>query len=396
MTSAVLLLGLALSQSPPQLHEPTRESPPQEEASGAVLQAFPEWLRWPPASLDEVPERGFFPTVGSVAPGGSFSLGGGYRDYGLFGTPLGFEVSALVSVRGYQRYRGSLGWLRAHRHTLDLRPAGEPVSSFLDDRRHARPGLAVYLDARYRYLPRSRFYGIGPASRRDDRTDYLLKGGALDLVVQGQATPAFGISARAGLLDSQIGEGRDNDWPAVADRFEPNEVPGLTSPPRYLVAGVAAAFDTRDDGRDRPGALFATGAVWRFDQRNGKVFDFTRILVDARTYVNPPQLPGLIALRALVSADLAAPGALVPFFLHASLGGPDLLRAYGTSRWQDRALAHATVEYRWRAHRFVEVTPFLDAGTVGPRLGRLRGGLKAGGGIGLRARWGDATLGRMD
>lgn len=380
----------ALVTSPPEAHqaEPARQ-PEKPEATR-------EWLNWP-LEEDPGPERGFFPLIGTVVAGSGLSAGVGYRDYGLLGSPVGFEVSALVSVRGYQLYRAHLGLLGLHRHLLDLRPPDEPVLSMMDDRRHAQRGLAVYLDGRYRHLPRNRFYGIGPGSLKDDRADFLLKGAAFDLVVQGQFTPAFGVSGRAGLLESILGDGRDGSWPAIEQRFVATEVPGLLDPPRYLVAGICAAFDTRDDLDDRRRAVFLSGAAWRFDDTGGEAFDFTRLAVDARAYVSPPALPGVIAVRAVVSTDLTGDGSRVPFFLQNALGGTDSLRAYGISRWQDRAVAHATAEYRWSPHRLLEVAPFLDVGTVGPGLSNLSGrGVNAGGGIGLRARWRNATVARMD
>lgn len=394
----LVLLGatpLATSDPPPSAPAavPSRPSPlPQEPA-----QAPPPargWLQWPPGPLEEEPERGFFPIIGSVASGGGFALGGGYRDYGLFGGPVGFEASALLSVRGYQSYRAHLGLLAPHRDTLDLRPADEPVASMLDDRRHPRRGVAVYLDARYRSLPRSRFYGVGPGSRPDDRTDYLLRVAALDLAVQGQLTTRLGLSARAGVLDLAVGDGRDDDFPSTAERFTPLQAPGLASAPRYLVGGVGAAFDTRDGLDARGGAVFLSAVAWRFHDTSAGRFHFTRLAFDGRTYLDLPAVPGLLALRAVVATDVAG-DARVPFFLQNSLGGGDLLRAFGSNRWQDRALAHTTLEWRVGLHRSVEIVPFVDTGTVGPGLRRL-GEPKACAGVGLRARWRTRALGRMD
>jgi len=392
---SILVLVAGLAHTAP-LPPEARQEPPEQQAEQAPLGGL--WPRWPLQEDDDgEPERGFFPLVGTVVAGSGFSAGVGYRDYGLFGSPVGFEVTGLASLRGYQLYRAHFGLLSRHRRILDLRPADETVSSLMDDRRHARPGVAVYLDARYRYLPRSWFYGIGPDSRKADRADYLLKGGALDLVVQGQVTPTFGFSARAGVLGSAVDEGRDGAWPAAHDQFTEEQAPGLLDPPRYMVAGLGAAFDTRDDLDDRRRAVFLSAAAWRFDQTDGDRFDFTRLAVDARVYLAPPLLPGLVAVRTLVATDLADERDEVPFFIQNALGGTDSLRAFGASRWQDTAVAHAAVEYRVLAHRLVEVAPFLDVGAVGPGLSRIVAGkLKVGGGIGLRARWNGATIARMD
>ena len=394
------LLGaapLATGAPPAGAAVPATPSEPRQEPAPAPRQEPPPasgWLHWPPGPLEEEPQRGFFPVVGSVASGGGLALGGGYRDYALFGGPVGFEASALLSVRGYQSYRVHLGLLAPHRDTLDLRPADQPVASMLDNRRHPRRGVAVYLDAGYRSLPRSRFYGIGPGSRPEDRTDYLLRVAALDLAVQGQLTPRLELSARAGVLDLATGHGRDDDFPSTGERFTPAQVPGLASAPRYVVAGVGAAFDTRDGLDARGGAVFLSGVAWRFHDTSARHLHFTRLAFDGRTYLDVPAVPGLLALRTVVATDLAG-DAGVPFFLQNSLGGGDLLRAFGSNRWQDRALAHATLEWRVALHPAVEIAPFVDAGTVGRGLRRL-GEPKACAGVGLRARWGTLALGRVD
>jgi hypothetical protein len=345
----------------------------------------------------QAPERGFFPLFGTIVAGSSVAAGGGYRDYGLLGSALGFEVSGMASVRGYQVYRVHLGLLGPHRRALDLRPADAPVSSMLDDGTRNRPGFSVYLDARYRHYPRQRFYGIGPDSRAGDRSDYLLKGGSYDLVVQWQKAATFGLSARVGILDSRIEEGRDDRWPDTQAVFDPTSAPGLARPPRYLVSGLGAALDTRDNPGDPRAGTFLGAVVWRFDARGPAGFDFTRLAFDARTYLRPGRLPGVVAVRGILSADLASSDSQVPFFLQQTLGGGELLRAWESARFRDRTLAHATVEYRWHAHRLLEIAPFVDAGTLGPGAGALRlAAVKVGAGVGLRAHFKDRVLGRLD
>ncbi|MBP1636313.1 MAG: outer membrane protein assembly complex, YaeT protein [Acidobacteria bacterium] len=402
MTTALalaVLLGCAMQEpQAPSQPEPRQEQPEPKPAPG--------WLRWPPEDAVDrsEPERGFFPLVGTVVPGSGMSLGGGYRDYGVSGSPFGFEASALASRFAYQAYRVHLGLLRAHRHALDLRPPEAPTSFTVDDRQRSEKGVAVYLDARYRYLPRARFYGIGPDSQKADRTDYLVKGGAIDLAVQDQLTPALGLAARAGVLDSRVDEGHDDDWPGTEERFTPDQAPGLLDPPRYLVAGLAAAYDSREEthgGRTpleaKRAAAFVSAAAWRYDDTKGDRYDFTRLALDGRAYVAAPGPRAVVALRALVSTDLTRDAGEVPVFLLATLGGSRQLRAFGNSRWQDRAIAYGTVEYRWRVHRFIEVAPFLETGTVARGLSNLDGRhFKTDGGIGLRARWRDYSLGRMD
>jgi hemolysin activation/secretion protein len=55
------------------------------------------------------------------------------------------------------------------------------------------------------------------------------------------------------------------------------------------------------------------------------------------------------------------------------------------------------VEYRWRAHRYVEIAPFLDTGTIAPSLSHLSvGAPKMSPGVGIRARTNRRAIARLD
>lgn len=386
------------SSPPPAAARAAEDGGDQGQKEGT--EGFRDWVERQVREFDGdqgAATRGVFPLVGVMVPGAHIGAGAGYRDHRLFGSPLGFEVSGMVSVRAYQSYRGRFGFLGAQRHTTDLRPPDASLGSMVEDGPGLRPGAAVYLESRYRVYPRHRFYGMGPESRDEDRTDYLVKGAAHDLVVQAQLTPAVGISGRIGVLNSQIGEGRDDRWPATHARFQPQEAPGLVRTPRYLVAGLGAVLDTRDRPGDPSAGLFLAATAWRFETRGGGRFDFTRLAFDARTYFRPAWSPGVVALRLVASADLLAAGHQVPFFLQYSLGGRELLRSSESTRFRDRSLVHATVEYRLTPHPVIEIAPFVDAGTIGPALSLLsREQVKANIGIGVRPRWKGRVLGRME
>jgi outer membrane protein assembly factor BamA len=105
----------------------------------------------------------------------------------------------------------------------------------------------------------------------------------------------------------------------------------------------------------------------------------------------------VLAVRGLASSDLAGDTGDTPFYLQQSLGGGETLRSFHSYRFPDQALAHASIEYRWRAHRYVEIAPFLDAGTVARALSRLSlGSFKMSPGVGIRARTNRRAIARLD
>ena len=86
-----------------------------------------------------------------------------------------------------------------------------------------------------------------------------------------------------------------------------------------------------------------------------------------------------------------------PFFLQQALGGGETLRGFHSYRFADQSLAHVSVEYRFRAHRYVEIAPFLDTGTVAPSLSRLSlSTVKMTPGVGFRGRTDRRTIARLD
>lgn len=345
----------------------------------------------------EPPTRGFRPLVGVIVSRSGLSAGVGYRYDKIGGTPVGGEAAAMWSVRGYQLYLARVGLLESRRDTLELRPPDGSAALMFNHAAVKRPGIALYADLRYRSYPRHTFYGIGDRSRREDRSTYKLRGGSYELVGQWQPRQPFGVSIRVGVLESIISPRRgDPDWPSVDERFDPLTVPGFLEHPRYATIGLGAAFDRRDSPRDPTRGSFVGASYWRYEAA-GRAFDFTRAAIDARAYVPPARLPGVLALRLLVSADGTAPGAHVPFFLQQTLGGGETLRGYPSHRWRDRALAHATVEYRWHPHPLVEIAPFVDVGTVASRVGGLSLARSlASYGIGLRGHWRGRAIGRLD
>jgi outer membrane protein assembly factor BamA len=116
-----------------------------------------------------------------------------------------------------------------------------------------------------------------------------------------------------------------------------------------------------------------------------------------RGYVRAITPRGVLALRGLVSSDFTDSGSPTPFYLQQYLGGGDTMRGMKSYRFQDQALFVLTAEYRWRVHRYIEVAPFVDAGSTAPALSRLTfNALKISPGIAIRARTDRRTIARLE
>jgi outer membrane protein assembly factor BamA len=371
---------------------PQREEAAKPEDEGR-LKSMPRWLK-AFSSPDE--KEGLSVTAGIIVAGSSLSGGVGYRGLNLFKN-IGYEVEGNLSVRGYQDYRAAIGWLDARPSTLELDVADRKVASLFNTMSRKSPGSALYLDLRYRDYPRHTYYGTGIDSREKDRADYALRGLSVEGVWQWQLTPALGMSARGGWLDLEVGPGHNDSLLNVEERFVPALTPGAPEQPLYFTYGAGLVHETRTEpGAPENGHVLGI-AVRRYSASDVSFLSFTRVTFDARRYRRLLSERGVLAVRGLLSSDLTGENGATPFYLQQSLGGGETLRGFHSYRFPDRALAHVSVEYRWRAHRYVEIAPFLDTGTVAPGLSQLSlGSFKMSPGVGIRGRTSRRTIGRLD
>lgn len=336
---------------------------------------------------------GFSPTAGTVVSGSGLAAGARYRRVNVLPHGLDAQAGAMVSLRGYQEYALSFGWMDRDRSTVAFDAADTAVSSLFNANSPKTSGRAAYLDVRHRVYPRHRYFGVGMESRPGDQGDYTLSGSSIDGVFQHQFTPVFGLSVRGGWMHLHTGAGHDDAFVDVMDRFAATGLPGLERQSAFVTMGAGLVWDARDNPRAPEAGWLAGTSLRQFAAVSGAAPSFARATIDVRGYQRIPG--GTVAVRSLASADLG--GSATPFYLQASLGGPNTLRGFSNYRFTDRALAHLSVEYRWRAHRYIEIAPFLDAGTVAGSWARLAAGdLEMTPGIGLRGRTDHRTLGRVD
>jgi outer membrane protein assembly factor BamA len=354
---------------------------------------MPRWLR---AFASPDRREGLSVNAGIIVAGSSLSGGVGYRHLNLFKN-IDYEVEGNVSVRGYQDYRAAIGLLDSRPSTLELDVADRKVTSLFNATARKSPGSALYLDLRYRDYPRHTYYGTGSNSLDENRADYALHGLSVEGVWQWQLTSALGVSARGGWLDLEVGPGHNDSLINVDERFVPTLTPGASEQPLFFTYGAGVVHDTRlEPGLPENGHLLGV-AIRRYSASDMPALSFTRVTIDARGYRRLISERGVLAVRGLVSGDLTGENGATPFYLQQSLGGGETLRGFHSYRFPDHALAHLSVEYRWRAHRYVEVAPFFDTGTVAPALSRLSlGSIKMSPGVGIRGRTSRRTIARLD
>jgi hypothetical protein len=303
--------------------------------------------------------RGLYPYFDSVYPGGSFTLGAGYRTY--FADYAHFDVRGLYSVLNYKLIEGLVGSPNHLRGRLDL---------------GARVG--------WRDATQVGFYGLGNDSRADDRANFRVS----QTYAQGNLTARplrwiqLGGSVAYEHYDEKKGQG---SYPSIEEIYTPETAPFLGTSPSYVHSQVSAAILWLDSPLySRRGGLYrftfhdyrsVGGSIGSFQIGRGEIVQHVPILRE--TWV--------LSLRGRVESVVGTTSD-VPYFLLPYLGSGSTLRAYSTGRFRDRQSLLMSGEWRWIPNRLgLDMALFYDTGKVAPMWSELGfEGLKHNYGIGIR------------
>jgi hypothetical protein len=305
------------------------------------------------------PTRPIYPFIGSMFDGGGIAIGPGYR--GRYGDTGRFDAHAAWSVKNYKSADATL-----------------VVPAFADRR------VVLAMRANWQDAPDVAFYGVGNDSRPEGRIGYAYR--ATTVGVSGRVQAARLVAVGGGLdsLQLQTGPARTDTSIVSADR-------------NYRVARLFAEFDWRTAARyTRRGGLYRL--EWAdYHQANAGSNSFGRVDAEAQHFVPLLRENWVIALRALATSTITAPGEQVPVALLPDLGGSHALRGYSAWRFRDRNRLLLTGEYRWIAGPFVDMALFVDAGKVAAELSGLNfHDLKTAYGIGASFHTLTSTMTRIE
>lgn len=316
---------------------------PQTPLERIVLRIEDRWLQ--PKALP--PKATFYPRMGSVTVEGGLGVGGGYRR-SFANDNLRADASALLTPRGYRLGRATVSLPRLVAHTLEV--------------------AAV---ARYRHFPQEDYYGLGPDSKRSERTNYLIDETEYSVQVVWHPRSWLLLASQSSWLEPQLAGGTDNDFASIETRFTEATAPGLNSPTSFFEQGALTVLDYRDSSGDaRSGGRYAV-YVSRYDDRSNRGFDFSRFAGQIEQYVPLFDPKRVVAFRLGANRLGAATGSRVPFYYMPPFGGGDSVRGLDELRFRDASSWIFTVEYRWEAMTGMDLALFYDRGGVAPRLTKL-------------------------
>lgn len=322
---------------------------------------------------------------GKISPISMFTPAVRYQQPRLGNSELSFEAAGAYSLAGYQAYGMKFG-IFDEPAPYDFLGDGFLGAPFdFDQRSQKAPRGFLYADAWYRNFPREVFYGLGPSSLEEERTDYRHEESTIDLVAGYQFARWIGLQARAGLMATNVGDGSLTLRPDVDDLFDDVSVPGVDHQPDFFRMDAGLYLSWQADPNDPSASLGLRFA--RFDEKAGTRFQFNRMSLDARGYLPLGSRQRVLAVRYYLSHDAPDAGSEVPFYLMKTLGGQDTLRGYRNYRFRDRNVLYLSTEYRWEATTGIELALFYDTGKVFPgSLDFSFSGLRHTFGAGIRGK----------
>lgn len=270
--------------------------------------------------------------------------------------------------------------------------------------------------ARYRHMPQEVFYGIGPESSIDDRTNFRLNETVLGGLAGIHLGGGFSVGVRSSYIRSDPGPGRDEDYPDALDVWSVEDVPELHADARHSAIGGWLEFEGRDPDAPRrffrflapteddligmplatDRGLHVLGEIVRFASLNDSPFGFTRASLQGQQYVPFRHGRNVFAFReylALSNADDEE----IPLYMLPALGGAYSLRGYELYRFRDRHALMINAEYRWQIWLYADLALFVDAGQVFHEAEDISlSNLHRSYGAGLRLRASEVGVARMD
>ena len=309
--------------------------------------------------------KSIYPGIGNLGSGSGFApqIRFWQRDFPIHFLDL--QATAAYSTRSYQQYTFQIGRILQQGVEPLLGQGGTGgLSEFRGVRRRASTGF-LYGDFAYRDFPQEDFFGIGPNSLEENRTDYAIKSRTYGVVAGYRFANIAVVGARAGLLKIDINEGTDDRFPNTEDLFNDDQAPGLlVQPDNYFRFNTAFVLDYRE----KPGNAHTGGMIGfsytRFNDTDTNTFDFHRYTIDAKQFISLGSVQRVLALHFLSSFDDPDTGSRVPFYLQESLGGADTLRGFIEYRFRDVNRMLMQAEYRWEAAPALEFALFYDTGKV--------------------------------
>jgi outer membrane protein assembly factor BamA len=324
--------------------------------------------------------QGFGARLGGLGSGSGWGGGVSWRaprDW-TFGKSLTF--SASVTQLAYEQYSVQLDELRFG-----------PIPAF----------VRVHSNDR----PREDFWGLGPHSNISDRSTYRLEEtvGTIGLIppIHGRWSGRLSIAAS----HNHVTRGRDPEFPASQDIFDPNVYEGLAGSYDFAEYTLGIVHDTRDVPTYARRGNYVFVGVQGAQGINGTPHAYTKFAGEVQQFVSLPGYRRSLGMRLrTVFTDNHGGEHPIPVFRLEAMGSGRTIRGYRTYRFSEEESLLGGLEYRWPIWTIeppsqiaIDGALFFDFGTAVRDLRDVaQHDMRSGGGFGFRLVTARGHLGRMD
>ena len=313
--------------------------------------------------------------LGGLPTGGGFSLGPEYVRRDLLREHLTIDANVVGSTKKW--YQGTTSF-----DFVDL----------------LNGHFETKVDGGYQNAASMPYYGEGPDSSKDDRSDFRREFTTTHVAALGHFFgPKLTAGYSVGGLLVHVGPGDQGGWPSTGSIYTEANTPGLQKQSDFAVGTSIVDLDLTHPSYDSPSGLDLEANDSQFWDQSGNHASFHLLQTQATYYV--PFWNGMrtLVFRARNETTFHGPDQQVPFYLQPTLGGPDDLRGYERYRFYDNGSSVLSGEYRWPVSQALELVLFGDGGNVYSRAGLIGlRDLRGDGGFGIRFKNKQTTVMRFD
>jgi outer membrane protein assembly factor BamA len=208
------------------------------------------------------------------------------------------------------------------------------------------------------------YYGPGPESSKDGRSNYRLEETDLELRPGVRVFKGLSIGAIGSYAAVNTGPGHAARYISTDSQFGPAATPGVDRQTNFWRGGGFVEYDWRDQSANpSSGGKYSAQYVRYLDKDLG-AYSFLRLDLDASQYIPLFNRTRVVALHGSSSLTTAGNGQAVPFYLQPTLGGARTLRGFRLNRFYGDNSVMVNGEYRWFCSPTLDMAVFADAGKV--------------------------------
>lgn len=258
-------------------------------------------------------------------------------------------------------------------------------------------GLWFAATASHSDSPQLEYYGEGPHSSVNNRTDYRREDTLFDVRIGAQLGRHVEPACRAAQLLLNIGPGTSDSLPTTESKFGPLQAPGIDRQSNFLIAECSLELELLDSPGDPRRGSYLAGVYDRFYAQDDDHFSFNRFSALGEHYFPFLNQKRVVQLRALTALAFHSSNQVVPFYLQSTLGSDTDLRGFRRYRFHDENLLSMNAEYRWEIGTGFDMAIFVDAGNVFHRPGDINlSNLRTSEGFGFRVKNQQRVFARFD